>query len=295
MLDLSCIFKEIFKNIKEEVKHMINAKLNNGVLMPIVGLGTFRSKTEDVYQAVLDAIEAGYRHIDTAMIYGNEEAIGKAIKDSNIPREELFITTKLWNSDQGFDSAKKAFNLSLKKLGLDYIDLYLIHWFKGYELAVSSYKAMEELYNEGKIKAIGVSNFNVHHIMKLLEECDVVPTVNQVETHIALQNEFLQEYCESVGVKLEAYAPLMSQNINDLLNDETMNDIAKKYNKSVPQIAIKWLVIRGIIVIPKSINKKRIIENFDIFDFELNKDDMANIKKLNKAKKLFPEFDNVPF
>ncbi len=274
---------------------MINVKLNNGVEMPIVGLGTFRSKNEDVYKAVLDAFEAGYRHIDTAMIYGNEEAIGKAIKDSKIPREELFITTKLWNSDQGYEKTKAAFNLSLKNLGLDYVDLYLIHWFKGYELALDSYKAMEELYNEGKIKAIGVSNFNVHHIMKILENCTVVPTVNQVETHIALQNEFLQEYCSSVGVKLEAYAPLMSQHIGDLLADETMNRIAKKYNKSVPQIAIKWLVTRGIIVIPKSINKVRIVENFDIFDFELTNEDMKDIKKLNKARKIFPEFDNVPF
>ncbi len=154
---------------------------------------------------------------------------------------------------------------------------------------------MEELYNEGKIKALGVSNFNVHHIMKILEHCTVPPTVNQVETHIALQNVFLQEYCESVGVKLEAYAPLMSQHINDLLTNETMIEIAKKYNKSVPQIAIKWLVTRGVIVIPKSINKNRIVENFDIFDFELNEEVMVNIKKLNQARKFFPEFDNVPF
>jgi len=274
---------------------MINVKLNNGVEIPIVGLGTFRSKSEDVYKAVLDALEAGYRHIDTAMIYGNEEAIGKAIKDSNIPREELFITTKLWNSDQGYESAKAALELSLKNLDLEYVDLYLIHWFKGYELAIDSYRAMEEMYNEGKIRALGVSNFNVHHIMKLIDNCKVKPTVNQVETHIALQNEFLQDYCESVGVKLEAYAPLMSHHIEELLSDETMNRLAKKYHKSVPQIAIKWLVTRGIIVIPKSIKKKRIMENFDIFDFELNSEDMSDIKKLNKANKIFPEFDNVPF
>ncbi len=274
---------------------MENVILNNGVKIPIVGLGTFRSKSEDVYKAVLEAFNAGYRHIDTAMIYGNEEAIGKAIKDSKIPREELFITTKLWNSDQGYNSAKEAFSLSLKKLDLEYVDLYLIHWFKGYELALESYRAMEELYNEGKIKAIGVSNFNVHHIMKILEHYTIPPTVNQVETHIALQNVFLQEYCESIGVKLEAYAPLMSQHINDLLTNETMIELAKKHNKSVPQIAIKWLVSRGVIVIPKSINKNRIVENFDIFDFELSKEDMANIKKLNQARKIFPEFDNVPF
>lgn len=274
---------------------MINVKLNNGVLMPIVGLGTFRSKSDEVYQAVLNAFEAGYRHIDTAMIYGNEEAIGKAIKDSKIPREDLFITTKLWNSDQGYESTKAAFNLSLKKLGLEYVDLYLIHWFKGYESALDSYRAMEELYKEGKIKALGVSNFNVHHIMKILEHCEVTPTVNQVETHIALQNEFLQEYCESVGVKLEAYAPLMSNHIQDLLTNETMIELSKKYNKSVPQIAIRWLVDRGIVVIPKSITKSRIIENYDIFDFELTGEDMASIKKLNSAKKYFPEFDNVPF
>ena len=274
---------------------MKNVKLNNGIEMPIVGLGTFRSKSEDVYNAVLDAFEAGYRHIDTAMIYGNEEAIGKAIKDSKIPREELFITTKLWNSDQGYESAKEAFNLSLKKLDLEYVDLYLIHWFKGYELALDSYRAMEELYNEGKIKALGVSNFNVHHIMKILEHCEIPPTVNQVETHIALQNEFLQEYCVSVGVKLEAYAPLMSHHIDELLNNETMVELAKKYNKTVPQIAIRWLVERGIIVIPKSVNENRIIENFDIFDIKLTSEDMISIKKLNQAKKYFPEFDNVPF
>ncbi len=274
---------------------MINIKLNNGVLMPIVGLGTFRSKNEEVYQAVLDAFEAGYRHIDTAMIYGNEEAIGKAIKDSNIPREELFITTKLWNSDQGYETTKAAFNLSLKKLDLEYVDLYLIHWFKGYDRALESYRAMEELYNEGKIKALGVSNFNVHHIMKILEHCTICPTVNQVETHIGLQNEFLQEYCESVGIRLEAYAPLMSHHIEDLLTNDTMIKIAKKYNKSIPQIAIKWLVTRGIVVIPKSIKKHRITENIDIFDFELTNEDMADIKELNNARKLFAEFDNVPY
>ena len=274
---------------------MINVKLNNGIEIPIVGLGTFRSKSEDVYQAVLDALEAGYRHIDTAMIYGNEEAIGKAIKDSKIPRKELFITTKLWNSDQGYESAKAALELSLKNLDLDYIDLYLIHWFKGYELASESYRAMEEKYNEGKIRALGVSNFNVHHIMNLLDNCTVKPTVNQVETHVALQNEFLQEYCESVGIKLEAYAPLMSHNISDLLSDETMKRIADKYNKTIPQIAIRWLVTRGIILIPKSTKKARIEENFNVFDFELNSEDMADIRKLNDARKMFPEFDNVDY
>lgn len=274
---------------------MENVILNNGVSMPIVGLGTFRSKSEDVYQAVLQAFKEGYRHIDTAMIYGNEEAIGKAIKDSKIKREELFITTKLWNSDQGYESTLKAFNTSLEKLGLEYIDLYLIHWFKGYENALSTYKAMEELYKSGKIKAIGVSNFNVHHLMYLLDNCEVVPTVNQVETHIALQNHFLQDFCVTHGIQLEAYAPLMSQNIKDLLEDATLNELAIKYGKSVPQIAIRWLVERKIVVIPKSINPLRIKENFNVFDFSLSGEDMIKIRALNRAKKLFPEFDNVDF
>ena len=274
---------------------MKKQKLNNDTLMPIVGLGTFRSKDEDAYEAVLTALKAGYRHIDTAAIYGNEEAVGKAIKDSGVKREDIFVTTKLWNTEQGYQSTIKAFNDSLQKLDLDYVDLYLIHWFKGYENSLETWKAFETLYDMGKVKAIGVSNYNVHHIQHLLDNCKVKPMVNQVETHIHLQNEFLQNYCKKNGIQLEAYAPLMSHHIKELLEDETMNKIAKKHKKSVAQIAIKWLVEREIVVIPKSVTPKRIIENFDIFDFSLNDEDMKAIKAINKGRKYFTEFDNVPY
>jgi diketogulonate reductase-like aldo/keto reductase len=274
---------------------MKKQKLNNDVLMPIIGLGTFRSKEEDAYNAVLSALRAGYRHIDTAAIYQNEEAVGRAIKDSGLKRKDLFITTKLWNTDQGYATTIKAFNQSLIRLGLDYVDLYLVHWFKGYENLKETWKAFETLYEMGKAKAIGVSNFNVHHIDYLIKHANVKPMVNQVETHIHLQNQFLQDYCTKKGIQLEAYAPLMSQHISDLLEDETMNKIAKKYNKTVPQVAIKWLTQRDIVVIPKSVNPKRIQENFDIFDFTLTDEDMDEIKALNRGRKLFPEYDNVMF
>ena len=263
--------------------------------MPIVGLGTWQSPEEKAYQAVLSALEAGYRHIDTAMVYGNEEAVGKAIKDSKVPRDEIFVTTKLWNSDQGYESTLKAIETSLQKLGLEYIDLYLIHWFKGYDKAISSYKAMEEMYKKGILKAIGVSNYNVHHLMFLLEKIEIKPMVNQVETHIMLQNQFLHDFCLKNNIQLESYAPLMSRKINDLLENETMNTIAKKHGKTVPQVAIRWLVEREVVVIPKSVTPSRIKQNYEVFDFELDQEDMAEIKKLNRGMKMFPEFDNVVF
>ncbi len=269
--------------------------LNNGIKMPIVGLGTFRSESEDAYQAVLAALKAGYRHIDTAAVYGNEEAVGKAIKDSGIPREELFITTKLWNTDQGYDSALQAFDVSLGKLELDYVDLYLIHWFKGYENSLNSYRALEELYRQGKVKAIGVSNYNIHHLQHLLEHAKIKPMVNQVETHIYLQNHFLNDFCKQNGIQLEAYAPLLSKGINELLENETLNEIAKKYNKTVVQVNLRWFVDRGIVVIPKSVTPKRIESNYDIFDFQLDDEDLQAIRKLNRGRKFFPEFDNVEF
>lgn len=274
---------------------MKNIKLNNGLVVPMIGLGTWKSASEDVYGAVLEALKSGYTHIDTAMIYRNEEAIGKAIKDSGVAREDLFITTKVWNSDQGFESTLEACKLSLKKLGLDYVDLYLIHWFKGYENSLSTYKAMEQLYNDGFVKAIGVCNYNVHHIMHLLEHVSVKPMVNQVETNIELQNNFLNDYCNEHGIVLEAYAPLMSFRIKEMLENEVMIDLATKHNKTVPQVALRWLNQRGIIAIPKSITPSRIISNIDIYDFELSIADMKLITTLNKGNKMFPEMDNIPF
>ncbi len=274
---------------------MNKVKLNNNYEMPIIGLGTWRSSNDDAYTAVLAALKAGYRHIDTAAVYGNESGVGKAIKDSGVKREEIFVTTKLWNGDQGYESTLKAFETSLKKLGLDYVDLYLIHWFKGYDNSLSSYRAMEELYRQGKVKAIGVSNYNVHHIQHLLDNVEIKPMVNQVETHVTVQNHFLHDFCKKNGIQMEAYAPLMSRKIDWLLENETLKEIAKKHDKSVPQIAIRWLIERGIVVIPKSITPSRIEANFNVFDFNLDSDDMQKIRQLNTGKKLFAEFDNVDY
>ncbi|MGE4571304.1 MAG: aldo/keto reductase [Candidatus Izemoplasmatales bacterium] len=274
---------------------MKKLKLNNDTLMPVIGLGTFRSKDEDAYNAVLTALKAGYRHIDTAAVYGNEEAVGRAIKDSKVKRSELFVTTKVWNTEQGYRKTLKQFNESLQKLGLDYVDLYLVHWFRDFDHLTRTWNAFETLYDMGKVKAVGVSNFNVHHLQFLLDNAKIKPMVNQVETHIHLQNQFLQDFCTKNSIQLEAYAPLMSHHIEDLLNDETMKEIAKKHKKTIAQVAIRWLVQRDIVVIPKSITPKRIKENIDVFDFELDDEDMTRIKGLNKGRKFFPEFDNVSF
>ncbi|QMS85968.1 aldo/keto reductase [Candidatus Xianfuyuplasma coldseepsis] len=269
--------------------------LANGVSIPAIGLGTWKSREEDAYQATLWALEAGYRHIDTAQIYGNEEQVGRAIKDSKVPREDIFVTTKLWNTSQGYESTKKAFQHSLDAMELEYVDLYLIHWFKGYEKGLASWRAMEELYNEGKIRAIGVSNHNVHHLMNLIEHATIKPMVNQVETHVELQNEFLRSYCAEHDIVLEAYAPFMSWRVDELIQNETLQEIAEKYQKTVPQVTLKWLEQRGIVALPKSVNKERILANFDVHDFSLEDSDMERIKGLNKGNKMFPEFDNVMF
>lgn len=274
---------------------MKTAILHNGVTIPLVGLGTWKSKDEDAYNAVLCAIKEGYTHIDTAAIYGNEEAVGRAIKDSGVDRETLFVTTKVWNTKQGYQSTIDACEDSLQKLELEYVDLYLIHWFKGYENSLETYRAMEYLYEQGKVKAIGVSNYNVHHIQHLLNHAKIPPMVNQVETHVTLQNEFLRSFCEEHNIQLEAYAPLMSSQINELLEMEILQKIAKKHQKSVPQIAIRWLIERQIVVIPKSITPSRIKSNFDVFDFTLDQEDLEQIKTLNRGNKMFPEMDNVTF
>lgn len=269
--------------------------LNNGVQIPVIGLGTWKSSNTDAYQAVRYALDAGYRHIDTAMIYGNEAEVGKALKDSKLNREEVFITSKVWNSDQGFDATIQACNESLNKLGVEYLDLYLIHWFKGYDKLLDTYRALETLYKEGKVKAIGVSNHNVHHLQFILDQCEIPPMVNQVETHIGLQNHFLHQFCKKNNIQLEAYAPLMSWKIKDLLENKELQQIASKHKKSVPQIAIRWMIQREIVVLPKSINEDRIQQNFNVFDFALDEADMAIIRKQNNGTKLFPEFDNVDF
>lgn len=269
--------------------------LNNGVEIPAIGLGTFRSKERDAYNATLHALKNGYRHIDTAAIYGNEEEVGQAIKDSGLAREEIFVTTKLWTGDQGYLSAKVALKKSLKRLGLNYVDLYLIHWPKSYELTRKTWQAFEELYYEGYTRAIGVSNFQFHHIEHLLETAEIIPQVNQVETHIELQNHKLQEFCMMNGIYLEAYAPLMSHEIKDLLENEDLKKIADKHGRTNPEIALKYLYDRDIIIIPKSITPKRIETNFKITDVVLDDEDMQALRKLNRANKIFAEADNIDF
>ncbi len=270
-------------------------RLNNGVEIPAIGLGTFRSKDEDAYKAVLHALKNGYRHIDTAMVYGNESDVGRAIKDSNIPREEIFVTTKLWNGDQGYLSTKRALKRSLERLKLEYVDLYLIHWPKDYQKTADSYQALEELYKDGFTRAIGVSNFNFHHLEHLFDTAEIMPQVNQVECHVKVQNIKLQDFCMKHGIHLEAYAPMMSHHIDELLEVEVLQNIAKKHQASVPQIAIKYLIQRDIIAIPKSTTPKRIDENLKALAIQLDDEDMEAIRKLNSGRKSFPDPDNIDF
>ncbi len=272
---------------------MENITLNNGVEIPVIGLGTFRSTDERCYKAVMTAIEEGYRHIDTAMIYGNEVQVGKAVKESGIPREELFITSKLWNEDQGYETTLKAFEDSMERLGLGYLDLYLIHWHnRGYEKAKDTWRAMEALYKAGKIRAIGISNFQIHHMDRLLETAKIIPAINQVECHVELQNHVLQAYCDEKGIQLEAYAPIMSDHVQLILSNDTLIEIGKKYGKTPAQIALKYNTTRSIVSVPKATGLQHIRENIQLFDFELSKDDMKAIRKLNKANRTFPDPDN---
>ncbi|MCK9858622.1 aldo/keto reductase [Paenibacillus sp. ATY16] len=264
---------------------MQSITLNNGVKMPIIGFGVYQvPDAEECEKAVYEALMAGYRLIDTASGYLNEEAVGRAIKRSNIPREELFITTKLWVQDANYESAKLAFAKSLKKLQLDYLDLYLIHQpFGDY---YGAWHAMEELYREGKIKAIGVSNFLPDRLMDLIVHNEIVPAVNQVETHPFYHQIESAAFMKEQGVQHQSWAPL-AEGLNNLFGNEVLVSIAEKHNKSVAQVVLRWLVQRGIIVIPKSVKKERIVENFNIFDFELSTDDIEQISTLDTRKSLF--------
>ncbi|KMY49792.1 aldo/keto reductase [Peribacillus loiseleuriae] len=259
--------------------------LNNGVEMPILGFGVFQIQDEkECEQAVYDAIMAGYRLIDTAASYLNEEAVGRAIKRSGVPREELFITTKLWVQDTGYESTKKAFANSLKRLQLDYLDLYLIH--QPYGDVYGSWRAMEELYREGKIKAIGVSNFYSDRLIDLIIHNEVVPAVNQVETHVFNQQIESHNFMKENNVQIESWGPF-AEGKNNMFQNETLVSIAENYNKTVAQVVLRWLTQRGVVVIPKSVRKERIIENFNIFDFELSQEDMEKIATLDTKQSLF--------
>ena len=264
--------------------------LNNNTKMPLLGLGVFRSG-ERTYQAVRDALEVGYRHIDTAMIYENEEAVGQAIKDSGIPREEIFVTTKLWNDDMRARRVQEAFEESLRKLDTDYVDLYLIHWPVKEEF-VNSYKVMEKLYLKKQIKAIGVSNFQIHHLETLMKNTDIPPAVTQIETHPYLTNIEVIKYCQSKGIACEAWSPIAKGKV---LTDPKLKELADKYGKTEAQIALKWNLQRGLIIIPKSVHRQRIIENSQIFDFELSQQDMDLISSLNRDLRMGSHPDTFNF
>ena len=261
-------------------------KLNNGIMMPQFGLGVFKAKEgEEVEGAVAVALEAGYRAIDTAAVYGNEEGVGRAIAASGIPRQELFITTKLWNDDQGHDATLLAFNKSLDRLGMDYVDLYLIHWPKAEKGKYKdTWKAFEELYASGKIRAIGVSNFKPPHLQELLKDAKVVPAVNQIELHPMMTQLATREYCEAKGIKIEAWSPLMRA--GELLENPLIIKVAGKYSKEPAQVVLRWHIQSGLIVIPKSVTPKRIQSNIDIFDFELTSEEMEQIDRLNQDKRV---------
>lgn len=264
---------------------MQTVKLNNGVEMPILGFGVFQVKDlEECERSVVDAIQTGYRLIDTAQSYENEEAVGKAIKRSGVPREELFITTKLWIQDTGYEKTFKAFEASLKKLQLDYLDLYLIH--QPYGDVYGAWRAMEDLYQEKKIRAIGVSNFYPDRIMDLIIHNEIIPAVNQVETHPFHQQIETQQFLKDNNVQIESWGPF-AEGKNDLFHNELLGSIGRKYNKSIAQVVIRWLTQRGVVAIPKSVRKERMEENINVFDFELSNEDMNAIKTLDTNASLF--------
>lgn len=264
------------KTYEKELEIMEFKKLNNGVKIPSLGLGTYKISDDRVEKIVLEALKIGYRHIDTATVYGNEKGIGKALKKTEIPRDELFITSKLWNDDQGYESTHKAFNKSLEKLGLDYLDLYLIHWPK--KLNRETWKAMEEIYESGRAKAIGVSNFHKEHLEDLLEVAKVKPMVNQYERHPYFQQKDLYETCKDMDMVLEAWSPIAKGKV---LEDETLIKIAEKYNKTVAQLVLKWQLQTNYVIFPKTENMDRLKENFDVFDFKITKEDMDLIAGLD--------------
>ena len=264
---------------------METVKLNNGLEMPILGFGVFQvTDLKECERSVIDAIDSGYRLLDTAESYMNEEAVGKAIKASGINREELFVTTKLWINSNGYQGAKAAFENSLKKLQLDYLDLYLIH--QPYGDVYGEWRAMEELYKEGKVKAIGVSNFQPDRLIDLIIHNEIVPAVNQVETHPFHQQIDAHQFMNDNKVQIESWGPF-AEGKNDMFKNEVLSGIGKKYNKSIAQVVLRWLTQRGIVAIPKSVRKERMQENINIFDLQLSAEEMETIKTLDSGTSSF--------
>ncbi|MNO12341.1 putative oxidoreductase YtbE [compost metagenome] len=270
--------------------------LYNGVSMPWFGLGVFKvEEGPELENAVKAAVKHGYRSIDTAAIYGNEEGVGRGIrqglKEAGIGREDLFVTSKVWNADLGYESTLAAYETSLNKLGLDYLDLYLIHWpvegkFK------EAWRALETIYKKGRVKAIGVSNFQIHHLEEIMRDAELKPMVNQVEYHPRLTQKELQRYCKAQGIQFEAWSPLMQ---GQLLDNPVIKEIAHKYNKSIAQVILRWDLQNGVVTIPKSTKENRIVENASVFDFELTKEDMEQIDSLNQNHRVGPDPDNFDF
>lgn len=270
--------------------------LYNGVKMPWFGLGVYKMNDgTEVVNAVKTAIQHGYRNVDTAAVYKNEEGVGQGIREgiqvAGISRDDVFVTSKVWNADLGYESTFAAYEASLNKLGLEYLDLYLIHWPVEGKYK-DAWRALETLYKENKVRAIGVSNFHVHHFEELMKDAEIKPMVNQIEYHPRLNQKEVHSYCKEQGIQLEAWSPLMQ---GHLLDNEVLKDIANKYNKSVAQIILRWDLQNGVITIPKSTKEQRIIENASLFDFELSDDDMSQIDKLNQNKRVGPDPDNFNF
>ena len=272
------------------------AVLNNGVEMPWFGLGVFKvEEGPELVEAVKSAIKAGYRSIDTAAIYGNEKAVGEGIRAgieaTGIAREELFITSKVWNADQGYETTIAAYEESLKKLGLDYLDLYLVHWPSEGKYK-DTWRALETLYKEKRVRAIGVSNFQVHHLQDVMKDAEIKPMINQVEYHPRLTQKEVQAFCKEQGIQMEAWSPLMQ---GQLLDNETLQEIAEKHGKTTAQVILRWDLQNGVITIPKSTKEHRIIANADVFNFELTKEDMEKIDALNQNHRVGPDPDNFDF
>ena len=277
-------------DLEKEIK---NITFSNGVTIPQLGLGVFKMKDEkELSEAIRVALEAGYRHFDTAMIYENEAIVGQALKESSIPREEIFLTSKVWNYDHGYEETKAAFQASLDRLGTDYLDLYLIHWASANY--IETWKAMEELYNAGKIKAISVSNFQIHHLEDLMSHTEIIPMINQIETHPAFPQDELRAFMAQHAIIHEAWGPL-GQGKNDLLTQAALLELAEQYGKTPAQIVLRWHIERGIVVIPKSVTPSRIRENRDIFDFSLSKEDMDKVATLNTGERYSGNPDDQEF
>ncbi len=269
----------------------LHVTLSNGVEMPMLGFGTFKVPDGDVtVQSVKTALDSGYRHVDTAAAYGNERGVGEGIRQSGIARSEIFLTSKVWNSDQGYDTTLKAFDASMQRFGFDYLDLYLIHWPK--PLNKETWKAMERLYREKRVRAIGVSNFHVHHLEDLMSGCEINPMVNQIEFHPRLIQKTLLDFCKSRKIQFEAWSPLMQGKIFDI---PLMKDLAAKYKRTVSQIVLRWDIQTDVVTIPKSTRPERIKENSEIFDFEIADEDMRAINSLDKGERVGSDPDNFNF